>query len=100
MDMEMKTRFERLWARYFGAAELPVTFFYAKDQPPGTQMPSAPSGQRCVIGDLSKARAGKNLAFVAEVIGCAPSSSTSSPMVFRGSSRANGTRNRPSSSGR
>jgi uncharacterized protein (DUF169 family) len=71
MDMELKTRFEHQWARYFGNAELPVSFFYAKDQPTGTQMPKPPTGQRCVIGDLSKARAGKNLAFVAEVIGCA-----------------------------
>ncbi len=71
MDMEMKTTFERLWAKYFGNAELPICFFYAKEQPPGTQMPKPPTGQRCIIGDLSKARAGKNLAFVADVIGCA-----------------------------
>lgn len=70
MDMEMKTKFEHLWAHYFGAAELPVGFYYANEQPPGTQIPKPPKGQRCVIGDLSKARAGKNLAFVADVIGC------------------------------
>jgi hypothetical protein len=34
-------------------------------------MPKPPTGQRCIIGDLSKARAGKSLAFVADVIGCA-----------------------------
>jgi uncharacterized protein (DUF169 family) len=71
MDMEMKARFERQWKRYFGNAELPITFYYAKEQPPGTQMPKPPTGQRCLIGDLSKARAGKSLAFVADVIGCA-----------------------------
>lgn len=69
--MEVKEKFERLWPRYFGNAELPVVFFYSSDRPPGTQVPKTPAGHRCVIGDLSKARAGMNLAFVAESIGCA-----------------------------
>ena len=32
MDMEMKTRFERLWARIFGAVELPLCFFYTGER--------------------------------------------------------------------
>jgi uncharacterized protein (DUF169 family) len=70
MDMGAKERFEHLWLRYFSHADLPVVFFYSKDQPTGTQMPKPPAGHRCVIGDLSKARSGKNLALAGETIGC------------------------------
>jgi uncharacterized protein (DUF169 family) len=69
MDMELKEKFERLWNKYFGAAELPVCFYYADDLG-RVQSPKPPSGQRCVIGDLAKVRTGKDLALSADVIGC------------------------------
>jgi len=70
MDMELKVKFERLWQKYFDGAELPISFFYADERPAGTYMPKAPTGQRCVIGDLSKARTGKDVALHAGTIGC------------------------------
>jgi uncharacterized protein (DUF169 family) len=70
MDMELKGKFEGLWKKYFDGAELPICFHYANEQPPGTKVPKPPTGQRCVIGDLSKAREGKDLAISADVVGC------------------------------
>jgi hypothetical protein len=70
MDMELKKKFERLWEKYFDGAELPVCFYYSAERPVGTYMPKPPTGQRCIIGDLAKARAGKDLALNADVVGC------------------------------
>jgi hypothetical protein len=72
MDVELKQRFERLWEKYFDGAELPITFFYATEKPQGAQMPKpvAPGGHRCIVGDLAKARQGKDVAFNADTIGC------------------------------
>jgi hypothetical protein len=68
--MELKTQFQGLWGKYFGEVELPVCFYYTDNRPPETYMPKQPTGQRCVIGDLSKARSGKDLALNADVVGC------------------------------
>lgn len=70
MDMEMKKKFEGLWKRYFNGAELPICFYYTNEKPLGTKMPKRPTGQRCLIGDLSKARAGEDLALTVDVVGC------------------------------
>jgi hypothetical protein len=70
MDMELKAKFERLWQKHFDGAEMPISFFYADERPAGTVMPKPPAGQRCVIGDLSKARSGKDVALDAGTIGC------------------------------
>lgn len=70
MDTKMKVKFEELWLKYFGDEELPLTFFYVNEKPASSQMLKAPSGQRCIIGDLAKARSGKNLTFTADLIGC------------------------------
>lgn len=71
MDMGIKEKFERLWKKYFDGSDLPISFFYAKEQPPGTEMPKPATDHRCLIADLAKARRGKNVALNAEVIGCA-----------------------------
>jgi uncharacterized protein (DUF169 family) len=70
MDMELKEKFERLWERYFDGAEMPICFYYTDERPPGTYMPKPPTGQRCVMGDVSKARTGKNVVLDREVVGC------------------------------
>lgn len=70
MDMELKGKFERLWRKYFDGAEMPICFFYTDERPAGSYMPKPPAAQRCVVGDLSKARTGKDLALDATVIGC------------------------------
>jgi hypothetical protein len=69
MDMELKERFERLWQKYFDGAEMPICFYYT-DDPKGAKILKATTGQRCVIGDLAKARAGKDISLSGSVIGC------------------------------
>lgn len=70
MDMTIKERFETLWQKYFGKADLPIVFFYRNEQSAGYQMPKPTANHRCLIGDLAKARSGKNIALTGEVIGC------------------------------
>lgn len=41
MDLTLKTTFEKLFARYFPGAELPLTFYYA-DEPPEGMNAAAP----------------------------------------------------------
>lgn len=69
MDMELKARFEQLWAKYFGGAELPIVFFYT-DAPGGLVPSERPEGWRCVIADLAKVRRGQSLCLNAESFGC------------------------------
>lgn len=71
MDMTIKERFEGLWQKYFDGAELPIVFFYKNEKPAGFYMAKPATGHRCLIGDLAKARGGKNIVFTGEVIGCA-----------------------------
>jgi uncharacterized protein (DUF169 family) len=70
MDMEIKKKFEGLWEKYFNGAELPLCFFYSNEKPKGAEMPKPAVDHRCLIGDLAKARRGKNVALNADVIGC------------------------------
>ena len=70
VDAKKKENFEKLWLKYFGGEELPLTFFYTDDEPAKAQVPKAPKGHRCIIGDLARARRGKSLAFTAQVVGC------------------------------
>ena len=70
MDLKVKEKFEKLWSKYFGDEELPLTFFYTEDKPPKAEMPKEPKGRRCVIGDLARARKGKSLSLTANTIGC------------------------------
>jgi hypothetical protein len=69
MDMAMKGNFELLWNKYFGGVELPICFYYSSDIK-GSKLLTVPTGQRCVIGDISKARMGKDIAISGETIGC------------------------------
>ncbi|MBE0534689.1 MAG: DUF169 domain-containing protein [Phycisphaerae bacterium] len=69
MDMELKMRFEQLWAKYFPGADLPIAFFYT-DDPAGFEPLGAPSGWRCVIADLAKVRKGQALCLNADSFGC------------------------------
>ncbi len=71
MDMAIKDKFERLWKKYFDGSDLPISFFYTDERPPGTEMPKPATDHRCLIGDLAKARRGKDVAFNADAIGCA-----------------------------
>jgi len=69
MNMKLKTQFGQLWAKYFPGAELPIAFFYT-DNPADLIPVDRPSGWRCMIADLAKARKGKSVCFNADSFGC------------------------------
>ena len=69
MEVGFKKGFLESWKRYFGEAELPITFYYTNEENRGELVP-APSAHQCIIGVLSKARRGQPLCFEADSIGC------------------------------
>ncbi len=69
MDMEIKTRFIRLWEKHFNNAELPFTFYYG-DSPKQVVLVKPGSTARCVIGALVEVRKGQSLCFNASSVGC------------------------------
>ncbi len=69
MDMMIKEKFIGLWSKYFGAAELPIIFYYSDQDGLAEQVPPA-SGHRCIIGELAKVRQGVSLCYHAEAIAC------------------------------
>lgn len=58
-----------LWSRFFGKAELPITFYYSKECT-NAALAAIPSGWSCVIAQLAKVRKGESLAFNAERVTC------------------------------
>jgi len=69
MNMEVKDKFATLWHKYFGGAELPLTFYYADEE--GHAEPAKPvSGHRCLIASLAMVRRGESLCFDSESVGC------------------------------
>jgi len=69
MDQKIRDKFITLWRKYFGGAELPITFYYAGEKG-RAESAKTPSGHRCLIGDLASVRAGKSLCFDVDTIGC------------------------------
>lgn len=65
----MKEKFLNLWAKYFGSAELPVTFFYT-DRDGGAEWAQKPKGRSCIICELAKVRNGKSIVYNAERVAC------------------------------
>lgn len=70
MDKQLQTKFIDSWKKYFGAAELPLAFYYS-DKPGSAELVPAPSAHMCMIGVLARARKGAPLCFEAGSIGCA-----------------------------
>jgi len=69
MDIKFKEDFIVLWKKFFGKAELPITFYYTNEEGHAELVkPGAVS--RCVIAALSPVRKGRALCFEAESIGC------------------------------
>lgn len=58
MDLTLKTTFEKLFARYFPGAELPLTFYYADEPPAGMKAAPASKGWHCFVADLAAVRKG------------------------------------------
>jgi hypothetical protein len=69
MDMILKQQFLDRWNEYFPGADLPITFCYTDLEGMG-ETAAAPTGHRCLIGDLGAVRQGRSLAFHADTITC------------------------------
>ena len=67
MDLRLKDALVAGWTRHFGAAPLPVAFFYT-DAEDGPAVPASP--HRCLIALLARAGRGEPLRLSAEAIGC------------------------------
>jgi len=69
MDMRLQKHFLQLWDRYFGGAEIPITYFYS-ETPGDVEVLEAPEPGRCLLADLIRVRAGRSLAFQASSFAC------------------------------
>ncbi|MDR2017971.1 MAG: DUF169 domain-containing protein [Syntrophobacterales bacterium] len=69
MDMMLKAKFLNLWEEYFDGAALPVVFYYT-DNGQAAGRVKTPVGHRCVIADLARVAAGRNLLFDFYSLGC------------------------------
>ena len=69
MKPELKQQFLDLWKKYFGSAELPVTFYYS-DGDGGAEKAEKPAGRSCLICELAKVRNGKSLYFNEDNLKC------------------------------
>ncbi len=69
MDTAFKDKFITLWKKYFNAAPLPITFYYA-DEPVNAEKVKPGAAPRCIIGGLVKVQNGQSLAFDVDAVGC------------------------------
>ena len=69
MDLELRDRFVERWPRYFGGAELPITFFYT-DEESRADLAPMPSDHECLLGSLGRVRHGQSMTFDAARVGC------------------------------
>ena len=69
MDARFREEFVVLWKRFFGEAELPITFYYTNEEG-HAELVKPGSVHRCVIAALQLVRNGKALCFDVESIGC------------------------------
>lgn len=70
MDMKRKTQFEKLFAKYFPGAELPLIFYYADEPPMGTSAAPPSKGWHCFVADLAAVRKGGALCLDEPALGC------------------------------
>jgi len=69
MDLKVQEQFIKLWEKYFGASELPITFYYTNGIH-DVELVKHPLLHRCLMADLDKVRKGKSLSFSTDSIGC------------------------------
>ncbi len=69
MKAGLKQQFLDLWKKYFGTAELPITFYYSEGDG-GVESAEKPAGRSCLICDLAKVRKGKSIYFNIDSLGC------------------------------
>ncbi|MFC2018071.1 DUF169 domain-containing protein [Chloroflexota bacterium] len=69
MNLDIKDKFQLLWERYFNHAELPITFYYTKEEG-HAELVGPNMMTRCAIGALSHVRKGRPLCFNVDSVGC------------------------------
>ena len=69
MNLELRDTFTALWNKYFGSAELPVTFYYSYGDG-GAHWAEKPRRWNCIVCELAKVRNGRSLVFDAERVKC------------------------------
>ena len=69
MDIVKRDRFTVLWKKYFNDAELPVAFYYSKENNNATIVKKA-VGHTCIIAQLGRVRKGEPLCFLPDSVGC------------------------------
>ena len=69
MNNQLKEKFINLWKKYFGNAELPITFYYT-DREGGAEWAEKPKGRSCLICELAKVRNGGSVVYNADCITC------------------------------
>jgi len=70
MDMIKKEKFIKLWEKYFGETELPITFFYTDNPGAVTKIKPPKAEHRCVIADIARTRKGISVALDVAAVGC------------------------------
>jgi uncharacterized protein (DUF169 family) len=69
MDVALRNTFIERWRRYFGAAELPISFYYTDESGHGAPAPP-PRDHECVLAPLARVRHGESLQFESTTVGC------------------------------
>ncbi|OUN64856.1 MULTISPECIES: DUF169 domain-containing protein [unclassified Butyricimonas] len=69
MDIVKRDQFIALWKKYFNDAELPVAFYYSKENNNATIVKKA-MGHTCIIAQLGRVRKGESLCFLPDSVGC------------------------------
>ena len=70
MDLGLRNTFIERWRRYFGAAELPTTFFYTDEAGRAPAAPPPRERHECVLAPLARVRHGEALQFDVATVGC------------------------------
>ena len=69
MDMTLKQQFIDRWQKYFGEADLPITFYYTNEEGHG-ELFQVEHGHHCIICNLAGARKGESIYFDVNAIHC------------------------------
>ncbi len=69
MDLTLRDTFISLWEKYFGNADLPITFYYSYADG-GANWADKPKGWSCIVCELARVREGRNLVYNAERVTC------------------------------
>ena len=69
MDIVLKEKFIQLWKKYFGAADLPIVFYYT-DTPAGEELIQSSANHRCIMLDISKVFTGRSICFNTDSFSC------------------------------